>query len=530
MFADLAEMNVSALAAAPQGGLFAATSPDGKVYRIDREGKASIYFEPKEKYIWALAVMKSGELVVATGDAGRIYKVKENSGKVEAKIFYDSSETHIISLATNPSGELFAGTDSGGLVLKFSPEGRPFTLLDSPLREIHSLKVDEEGNVYALAVAESVSAKTEKAETPDEPKSVTAKRTSGIQSEQANKSRYDFSQSKSAVYRIGPDGSTSVIWNSPSVAAFAIEPLGGLGYTLVGTSDRGRVFVVDKDGMRESMVGQLSESQVSGIVTAGDDVVMTTSGQGKVFAMDTDAPTGTGTYQSPILDAKAVSSWGRLTSRSSGDVAFETRSGNSEVPDGTWSGWTAAGGSSSPKGRYFQWRVTMKGSATVSDVSLAFVQDNIAPEILSLNILPTNVGLAPNATVAVDPNIELSGQDGSDFGLPTGIPTPRKLFQRGARSLQWTAEDRNGDKLTYAVRYRRADEGGGFVTVRSGIVENYLTIDGLSLSDGRYIFEVVASDASSNPAGRGLEGSMRSEPIDIDSAAPIVERVGAVRF
>ena len=70
-FADLAEMNVSALAIGRGGEIYAGTSPDGKVYRIDANGTASVYFEPKEKYIWSLAILPDG-LAVATGDNGKI--------------------------------------------------------------------------------------------------------------------------------------------------------------------------------------------------------------------------------------------------------------------------------------------------------------------------------------------------------------------------------------------------------------------------------------------------------------------------
>ncbi len=44
LLADLAEMNVSAMAVGKSGEIFAATSPDGKVYRLDASGKADVYF------------------------------------------------------------------------------------------------------------------------------------------------------------------------------------------------------------------------------------------------------------------------------------------------------------------------------------------------------------------------------------------------------------------------------------------------------------------------------------------------------
>ncbi|MCV4784993.1 hypothetical protein OFM36_36735, partial [Escherichia coli] len=68
VFADFDEINVSAIAVARNGDIFVATSPDGKVYKIDSTGKFSVYFEPGEKYIWALDVLPDGSLAVGTGD------------------------------------------------------------------------------------------------------------------------------------------------------------------------------------------------------------------------------------------------------------------------------------------------------------------------------------------------------------------------------------------------------------------------------------------------------------------------------
>ena len=71
LFADLAELNVSALALGKAGEIYAATLPDGKVYQINSSGAASVYFDPKEKYIWSLAVLADGSLAIGTGENGR---------------------------------------------------------------------------------------------------------------------------------------------------------------------------------------------------------------------------------------------------------------------------------------------------------------------------------------------------------------------------------------------------------------------------------------------------------------------------
>src|SRR6266576_2670385 len=60
MFFDSAELEAHALALAPNGGLYVGTSPDGKIYKVDRSGNATTFFSGDDKYIWALAVDATG--------------------------------------------------------------------------------------------------------------------------------------------------------------------------------------------------------------------------------------------------------------------------------------------------------------------------------------------------------------------------------------------------------------------------------------------------------------------------------------
>ena len=72
---DATELEIHAIAIAPNGGIYAASSPDGKIYRIDRNGTATTFFDPEEKYIWALASDTKGNLFAATGEKGVVYKI-----------------------------------------------------------------------------------------------------------------------------------------------------------------------------------------------------------------------------------------------------------------------------------------------------------------------------------------------------------------------------------------------------------------------------------------------------------------------
>lgn len=531
LFADLTEMNVTSIAIGKGGEIYAATSPDGKVYRIDAAGKADVYFSPKEKYIWSLAVMSDGSLAVATGDGGKIYKVKTANAAPEASILFDTSETHIISLATDNQGNLIAGSDSNGLVIRFGPDGRPFGLLDSPLREIHDIAIGADGSIYVLALGDSASAPkpadaAAASAASAESKTVTVNRPSLANPEPAAKSRYDLTGAKSAVYRILPDGGTDIIWSSTTVIGFSLLPQPAGNGVLLGTSDKGRIYSVYNDG-REVLDLQTDASQISTLYPLGKGFGATSSNPGVLYQLATGSDDGA--YESAVLDAKATATWGRIWWRSKGNVTLQTRSGNTEKADETWSAWSTfltdpkGGQVASPKARYFQWRAVFKAgtSASLGEVNMAFVARNIAPEVLSITVLPTNVGLAANPPQQIDPNIELTGLDPAVFGIPNVSIPPRRVYQRGATSLQWTTEDRNGDRMVYDVFYREARETV-FKLLKGDLADPFITIDGQSFADGVYVFKIVARDTPSNPPPVALSGERLTDPITIDNTAPVV--------
>ncbi len=527
LFCDLAEMNVSALAVAPTGEIFAGTSPDGKVYKIDSAGKATVYFEPKEKYIWSLAVISDGSLAVGTGEGGKIYRVRSANAVPSSSLFFDSSDSHIVALKTDRSGNLYAGTDSNGLVLKFGLDGKPFALLDSPLREIHDLAIGPDGSVYVLALGDSAATPTPTPSPAPPGKVVAVTRANPATSPTPTKSRYDLTGAKSAVYRIFPDGGADILWSSSTVASFSLYAHKTGNGVLVGTSDKGRIYNITNDG-RESLALQTDASQVSTIVGQGAELYATSSNQGSLFKIG-PGTVDEGSYESSILDAGSVAEWGRLWWRASGGVQVETRSGNTEGPDETWSSWSkvtgATGGQvASPKAKYLQWRAILRigaVAASVNEVNVAYLPRNIAPEVLTLQTFPANLGLIANPAVQIDPNIELSGLDPQMFGLPVQAVAPRRAFVRGGRAFQWSAEDRNGDKLVYDVYYREVRDTT-FKLLRENIDETFFTLDGQSLADGRYVVRVVAKDSPSNPAGQFMTGERVSEPFDIDNTQPSV--------
>src|SRR5215216_5735281 len=546
---DAPELDVTALAIARDGAIYAGTSPDGKVYRITPDGKADVYFDPGDKYIWSLAVMTDGSLAVGTGDSGKLYRVRAAGANPESSLLVSTNQTHIISLAVTSQGELIAGTDSGGLVLRVSPEGKTFALFDTQLREIHALAPAADGSIYALALSDAAATArtpstptvtqpqpTEGGGTPTTSVTITAIDETGapLQGQPGPaRSRNDVSTARSAVFRILPDGATDVVWSSQTVTAFAIAPSLQTGSVLIGTADKGRIYSVTNDG-RDTLLLQSPEGQISSLLVRNNQIYAAASNQGKLYRFGNDL-VNEGTFESPVRDAKLTASWGRIWWRGAGNVEIQTRSGNGERPDATWSDWSTAYRSpdgnqiSSPRARFIQWRATVRAgspSATswVEDVSVAYLPRNVAPEVLSITALPIGVGLQQMVQVGVDPNVESSGLDASVFGPVAQVP-PRRFYQRGARSFQWQGEDRNGDTLEYAIYYRALNEQT-FRLLKDKLRDNFYTIDGATLADGRYVIKVVASDAPDNPPGQKLTGERLSEPVDIDNTPPAVKAMG----
>jgi hypothetical protein len=538
---DAAELDVTALVAGRDGAVYAGTSPDGKVYRITADGHAEVFFDPADKYIWSLAVLNDGSLAVGTGDNGKLYRVRAAGAKPESSLLIATNQTHVMSLAVTAQGDLIAGTDPGGLVLRISPEGKAFALFDARLREIHALAPAADGSIYALALSDAASSgrgqpapapqPADGGGTPTTSVTITAIDESGVPIQpagQPTRSRTDISTARSAVFRILPDGGADVVWSSPSITAFSIAPALQPGSVLIGTAEKGRIYSVTNDG-RDTLLLQSSEGQISTFVVRGNQIYAASSNQGKLFRFGQEL-VAEGSYESPVRDAKLTSTWGRIWWRGSGNVELQTRTGNGERPDATWSDWSNSyrnpDGSpiTSPRARFVQWRATLRSTGTaqtwMEDASLAYLPRNVAPEVLSISSLPIGVGLQQTVQLQIDPNVESSGLDPSLFGAVVQVP-PRRIFQRGARSFQWQAEDRNGDALEYSIYYRPLNETT-FRLLKDRLRDNFYTIDGATLADGRYVIKIVASDAPDNPAGQALSGERLGEPVDIDNTPPVL--------
>ena len=384
LFFDSAELEVHALAPAADGGVYVATSPDGKIYKVSRDGAATTFFDPDEKYIWALAVDAQSNVFAGTGEKGVIYKIAPDG---KGAPFYKTTATHATSLTFDKAGHLFAGTGSPGRVLRLDPDGKPFVLLDSPFQEIRVLRFDDKGALYVGALsgrppggstpaqdgAGQGQPSTSSDRAPVASVSVSTEVTAIVVDSSGSSTasaRDDERSAKGAVYRINPDGVWDQLWESREDSPYDLT-FDQAGALVIGTGSKGKMYRLEGDPLRPTLLARASAQQVTAFhKDARGRLYYATANPGKVFRLTPERATR-GTYESEPHDAQMVATWGTLRWRgtaSGGDrIELFTRSGNTPTPDETWSAWspayTKAEGSpiTSPKTRYLQWRAVLIG-------------------------------------------------------------------------------------------------------------------------------------------------------------------------
>jgi len=563
LIADFNELDILALAVDSRDALYVGSSPNGKVYKIEPGGQPKEFFDPGTKYIWSMVFDRQGRLLVGTGDKGVIYRAGTD-GKGTA--FYDTDETHIVSLSVDREGNVIAGGDPKGYLYRISPEGKAFVLYDSGLREVHALAIGSDGRIFAGVLNGGASTPAFSAPPPNSAPAteggggvtitigaststamaaqvveITGDSAAGDNAASTPPTRRgaESGPAKSVILEVLPKGEVNTLWRLKDEMVYSLLPHGGR--LLFSTGTKGRIYSVD-DSRNTTLLIESTEEQTTRLLEVGNRVYATSSNTGKLFGLS-DARSSTGSYESVVRDTNAVSSWGTMSwkAENQGQIQFLTRSGNTGVPDRTWSDWanvTATGVVSSPPARFVQWKAVLTSAAgdnsvspALDSVTLPYLQQNFRPEITSVDVLPPGVALtkvpmllsngspAPTDPALIRANIRAGLQQ-------AGKMPPRHSVEKGAQSFQWTASDRNQDTLIYDVYYRGESERTWKV-LKKGLEESFYTINSDALPDGTYVLKLVASDSPSNPAAAtpagALSAEMESRPFSIDNTPPTVK-------
>ena len=556
VFYDSTEMEVHALAPAPNGGLYVGTSPDGRIYRVDARGQATTFFDPDDRYIWSLAVDRDGNVFAGTGDKGTVYKISPDGKGVK---FFASKSAHAVSLVFDQNRQLLVGTGAPGRVFRVDAAGKGFLLLDTTYQEIHSIRVDPKGVIYAAAQSGRAQGGDSVSDSPMAPPPVTPS-IPNVSTEITSITVVDVggaaqgpgpassdrrsSSMTGAVFRVQPDGLWDELWTAKDDAPYdvAIEPDGSV---LVATGSKGKLFRLTGDPVSAVLVTRVPAQQATMIARTADRTFVATANPGALMSI-AGTRAARGTFESDVKDARLVSTWGvmswRATAPTGTKVEVFTRSGNTRTPDDAWSEWSAAypnaEGSqiTSPKARYLQWRAVLTGTSTgtpvLTSLSSAYLPRNIRPQVASITVHPAGVVFQKPFSSG---ETEIAGLDEEAQDKRTSLSNPgtgapplgRRIFQRGLQTFAWKADDDNSDELSYDVLYRREGDTA-WRNLKSDLRDTLLVWDTSSVPNGTYVIKVVASDRKSNPAEVALAGELESASFEIDNVAPVVQ-IGALR-
>jgi len=557
---------VQVLRMGPDGNLYAATLPEGKVYRIKpdaaaavNETAAEVVFDlekaeaksadgakpdgkaadGKARYIWDMTFDQAGRLYVATGGPAAIYRLNVAEAQPKAEVFFKCDEQHIRALAWDKTGNLIAGTDGSGLVYRISPEGKGYVLFSAPRREVTSVAVGVDGTIYAADVGDKNRNPLPQLPVQSGSVGITISfvQPGSVQAANASTALPEGTE----IYALKPNEAPRKLWAGKDEIVYQLAATAD-GLTAL-TGNRGRVFTIHADGSF-SDVAHLDAQQAVALVPTPDGFLVGTANTGKLFRLVGANGNGASgkkehSYASDVLDAGATARWGRMeVDPESHGYEIWTRSGNVEQParnqkDWGWSDWQLAAGEKivSPIGRYLQWKVVLNAAGgVVSGVGVNFLPVNSAPTVDDLLVVPGARVLQqqpqnqPGTVTIAFPNANVGVTfDGNANNATAPIQAQK---DRNAVTVRWAAHDDDGDDLSYDL-YLRGDGEQVWRPLKKGLTERVYSFDGSAFPDGGYEIKVVVSDAPSHTPADALTGEMISERFELDTTPPMISDLKA---
>jgi hypothetical protein len=539
------DLVVQALGLGPDGSLYAATLPSGKVFKLDPnaatrqdEATAAVVFDAAKApdgaaangsapspnagshYIWDLTFDSQGRLYIATGNPAAIYRIDVTRPGATPELFFKSDEAHIRSLAWDAKGNLIAGSDGSGLVYRIDPHGKGYVLFQAPRREITSLAVAPNGTIYAACVGD-------KSRNPLPPLPVQGMATITItvvqpQSLQAANSSAAIPEGTD-IYELTENQAPRKIWSGKDEIVYALtaQPDG----LLALSGNRGRIFRIQDDGSFAD-IAHLEAQQGLALAraTGSERILIGTGNTGKVYSL---GPTDKHEYSSDVLDSGAFARFGRVEIEP-GSSGYEilTRSGNVEQPVRGWTDWQALhdGSVASPAGRFLQWKATLHTGGVLGSVGVNYLPVNAAPVVDEVVVVPgarinqQNIISSQAQTV----NITLpSANQNNGISFDASNQPIQATKDRTAVSARWAAHDDDGDDLIYSL-YLRGDGETVWRLLKDKVTDKDFSFDSTLVPDGGYRLKIVASDAPSHTPADALTGEKISDRFVIDTTPPAI--------
>jgi hypothetical protein len=548
------DLSVQALCLGPDGALYAATLPSGKVYRLNPnatekqdESNATVVFDAakvgeagagnnpaspqpsaQSRYVWALTFDSSGRLYIATGNPGAIYRVDPAKPGAPPELFFKSDEAHIRALAWDAKGNLIAGSDGSGLIYRIDPQGKGYVLFEAPRREVTSIAIGANGTIYAACVGD----KSRNPLPPLPVQGIGSVTVTIVQPESLQAANTSASVPEGTdVYALTEGQAPRKLWSGKDEIVYALAARAdGL---LVLSGNRGRIFRIHDDGSYADVAHLqaqqgLSLASVQGAEGMGG-VLIGTGNTGKVVLLGASEKHE---YASDVLDAGAYARFGRVeVEPDSAGYEILTRSGNVEQPVRGWSDWQPLlnGSVASPPGRFLEWKAELHKDGALGSVGVNYLPVNSAPLVDDLVVVP-GARLNPQGSIPQNQTVSIafsSPSQGSTVTFDAGSSGALQANKdRTGVTVRWAAHDDDGDDLIYSL-YLRGDGETVWRLLKDKISDKAYSFDATQVPDGGYRIKVVASDAPSHSPSDALTGEKIGDRFEIDTTPPVITNLKA---
>lgn len=516
------------------GTVYAAGMPSDTIWKIDvtggkatafaklgdkpKGGKAAPADDDHVETIWALAAAKDGTLYAGTGPDGKLWAV-DKGGK--ARMVFATTDKRVTAVTVTSDGAVWFGSSERALVFRHDPKGDTRAMADFAGNEIAAI-AEGSGAVIVAAneLVETMAGPSKSAdaveatEKPGAPKGHATKTPDagskpGAERDTSSGERKGARKGKGALFRVDLDGKLEQLHalTSTYFTSIAIDPQGSI---YAGAADKGRIYLIEPDDTVATAF-DVDERAVAQVFWDGKQLAFTTDDAAALYRVTGKASDAK--YVSEVFDAKNPSRWGRLLWQGSGKLVLETRTGNTAKPDVGWSAWaaptkitTVGGGQSggtmaSPAGRYVQFRVSLPDGATLRRVTSYYLPANLATTVEEVTVEPASKESQPTLKEA---------------GGKTRSPVLR---------IKWKIDNTDSDDTGYVLAVRR-DGDADWRTLQTGkppLTATSFEWNTETFADGWYRVRVTSSDALANSPDRALSSQKTSALFVIDNTRPLIE-------
>jgi hypothetical protein len=458
---------------------------------------------PGVEHVWALAYDRARHILfAATGPDGKLFAIDAQG---RATVLFDSAEPNLYSLALGANNTVYVGT-GGNAAVVYAVRG------PSDARAVARFTGNEVKRIVPVGDLLYVAANEFGEGVPAPPRMLTQTRSPSPGGTGASRPR----PGRGGLYLVRPNGVSERLYQNAETHLTSLEWDATRREALVGLGANGRVIAVAED--RTARIAfDVDEASVLALSLTGRTRAFATGDSGAVYLVGAGAAQRA-TWTSRVLDASNPARWGAVRWRGAGALDWEIRSGNSEPADATWSAWTPLredGTVGDVNARYLQVRArwTRDPATILRAVTVYYLPTNQRP-VLTEVTAESRAGDVRPPVVRLNWKVENPDSDALRY----------RVRYRGDAETGWRSLLRNSDYTTgTSVEWNVEGLPEGFYRVSVEASDEAANADGDALSDRRESEPVLVDMTPPTVSARVENGRIVGDARDGASAVTRVE-------